>query len=70
MNFSNLKRNEKEIVITETCAITVEKLGRGSTATVTDSFSPYNGEYVFASTAETAFSILKDKLAKLENVTV
>jgi hypothetical protein len=63
MNLDNLKRFESETVITENFAVTVERTGRGSFATVTDSGSEFNGQTAFASTPSVAFGMLMDKIA-------
>ncbi len=60
---NNLKAGEREVVITETCAITVERASRGAFATMTDAGHPMNGEYAFATIASWAFEMLMDKIA-------
>lgn len=60
---NNLKRGEREVVITEHCAVTVERTSRGSFATVTDAGSEFDGQYAFSCTPATAFGILMTKLA-------
>lgn len=62
MNLDSLKRFEKETVITESIAVTIERTGRGSYATVTDASSEFNGESVFASVPSVAFALLLDKV--------
>lgn len=62
MNLDSLKRFEKETVITESFAVTVERTGRGAYATVTDAGSEFNGESVFASLPSVAFALLLDKV--------
>jgi hypothetical protein len=66
MNLDSLKRFERETVITEFFAVTVERTGRGSYATVTDTGSEFNGESVFASIPSVAFALLLDKVGQLE----
>ncbi len=60
---NNLKAGEKETIITESCAVTVERTSRGSFATMTDAGHPMNGEYAFATLASWAFEMLMDKIA-------
>lgn len=66
MNLDNLKRFETETVITEGFAVTVERTGRGSYATVTDEGSEFNGQYAFASIPSYAFGMLMDKIAAMQ----
>ncbi len=63
MNLDNLKRFETETIITENFAVTVERTGRGSYATVSDSASEFNGQSAFASVPSVAFAMLMDKIA-------
>jgi hypothetical protein len=63
MNLDNLKRFETETVITENFAVTVERTGRGSFATVSDEASEFNGQYAFASVPSVAFGMLMQKIA-------
>jgi hypothetical protein len=63
MNLDSLKRFESETVITEDFAVTVERTGRGSFATVTDEMSEFNGQYAFASVPSVAFGMLMQKIA-------
>lgn len=60
---NNLKAGEKEVIIAESCAVTVERTSRGSFATVTDAGSEFDGEYAFATLPSYAFAILMDKIA-------
>ena len=66
MNLDNLKRFETETVITENFAVTVERTGRGSFATVTDAASEFNGLSAFASVPSVAFGMLMDKIAAMQ----
>jgi hypothetical protein len=66
MNLDNLKRFETETVITENFAVTVERTGRGSYATVSDSASEFNGQTAFASIPSVAFGMLMDKIAAMQ----
>ncbi len=66
MNLDNLKRFESETVITEQFAVTVERTGRGSVATVTDQGSEFNGVSAFASTPSAALALLLNKVAQLQ----
>jgi hypothetical protein len=60
---NNLRVGEREVVITETCAVTVERAARGAFATVTDAGYPMNGEYAFATLPSYALEMLMDKIA-------
>ncbi len=66
MNLDNLKRFESETIITESFAVTVERTGRGSFATVTDEGSEFNGQSAFASVPSVAFGMLMDKIAAMQ----
>jgi hypothetical protein len=66
MNLDNLKRFETETVITENFAVTVERTGRGSFATVTDAASEHNGQSAFASVPSVAFAMLMNKIAAMQ----
>ena len=64
-SIDSLKRFETETVITESFAVTVERTGRGSYATVTDAGSEFNGQTAFASVPSVALAMLLDKVARL-----
>ncbi len=66
MNLDSLKRFESETVITENFAVTVERTGRGSFATVSDDKSEFNCQYAFASVPSVAFGMLMDKIAAMQ----
>jgi hypothetical protein len=62
-SLDRMKQGERETIITEDCAITVERTARGSFAAVTDAGSPFDGQYSFASVPSVALSLLLAKLA-------